>query len=555
MKSYKIKYNKLVAFIFTLILFISSYSCQDELNTSPLNSPSTALFWADEASAKQVLMGVYQGTTGGSRGWGFTTYSGTFWMDLASDNAVNVLGLNTNYCNLSNGNLSASNEIVTNFWSGAYNKIMLANDFLENIGKMPSEKISDDSRLRMTAEARFLRGIEYFYLSQFYGDVPLITKLLSVSEANSVKKATKFQIEEFVTAELTAAATDLPSFAAITGNDRGRACKQAALAYLGRLQLSQKKFIDASATYKKIIDVGENKLSTNYETLFTTDKFSSENIYSLQFISGASYVGNTNDLPTNCLPAANAGQVGINPYESLAMAYDFKDGTPFSYSDPRYKPSNLANERDPRFAYTILYPGAVLGGKKYISSPDSIKSKDRVSASGVLQATKTGYCMRKYLPADGIMVTNYGGNIPLIRYAEVLLSYLEAELEGGGTIDQTLLDNTINKVRGRTGVNMPKITITDKTALRQILRKERRVEFALEGMRLWDLKRWGIAAQTLTGDFWGTPFPGTKTNLNNPTGIPNPKNLWYVGKLNFQAGQEMWPIPETEQNINPNLRQ
>jgi hypothetical protein len=162
--------------------------------------------------------------------------------------------------------------------------------------------------------------------------------------------------------------------------------------------------------------------------------------------------------------------------------------------------------------------------------------------------------MRKYLPADGIMVTNYGGNIPLIRFAEVLLGYLEAELEGSGTIDQTLLDNTINKVRSRTGVNMPRITVTDKAALRPILRKERRVELALEGIRLWDLKRWGILAQTMKGDFWGSPFPGTKTNLNLTTAIANPNSLWYVGKLDFQAGQEMWPVPETEQNINPNLR-
>jgi hypothetical protein len=127
-------------------------------------------------------------------------------------------------------------------------------------------------------------------------------------------------------------------------------------------------------------------------------------------------------------------------------------------------------------------------------------------------------------------------------------------MEGSGTIDQTLLNNTINKVRGRTGVNMPPITETDRDALRPILRKERRVEFALEGIRLWDLKRWGIAAAALKGHFWGAPFPGTMTNLNNPTGIPNPQSLWYVGKLDFQPGQEMWPIPENEQAINPNLR-
>ena len=162
--------------------------------------------------------------------------------------------------------------------------------------------------------------------------------------------------------------------------------------------------------------------------------------------------------------------------------------------------------------------------------------------------------MRKYLPADGVLVNAYGGNIPLIRYAEVLLSYLEAVLESNDPIDQALLDNTINRVRGRVGVNMPPITVTDKNALRPILRKERRVELALEGIRLWDLKRWGIAKDVLTGHFWGAPFPSSTGNLNNTANLPNPQKLWYVGQMSFQAGQEMWPIPETEQSINPNLR-
>ncbi len=548
MKQYKI-IQHLICGMFCSVLLSGISSCKKDLNTQPLNAPSTALFWVDESSAKQVLFGVYQGATG----WGFTTYRGTFWMDLASDNAVNVLGLNTDYCNLVNGSLSPANPVVTNFWMGGYNKIMLANDFLENLDKMSADIISSAAKARLMAEGRFLRAIEYFYLAQFYGDVPLVTKLLSVKEANSVTKTPKAEVEDFVTTELTAAAQDLPSFAAITGNDRGRASKQAALAYLGRLQLAQKKFTEAAATYKKIMDMGENAISATYETLFTTDKFSSENIYSLQFISGASNVGNTNEIPQQTLPAVSGGQVGINPYESLATTYDFKDGTPFSYSDPRYNPKNLANQRDPRFAFTILYPESTLG-KKFVSSPDSVASKDRVTASGVLQATKSGYSMRKYLPVNGVLVNNYGGNIPLIRYAEVLLGYLEAVMDGGGTIDLPLLNNTINKVRGRTGVGMPAITVTDRDALRPILRKERRVEFALEGIRLWDLKRWGIAAAALKGNFWGAPFPGTLTNLNNPTGIANPQSLWYVGKLDFQPGQEMWPIPENEQAINPNLR-
>ncbi|MBC7417525.1 MAG: RagB/SusD family nutrient uptake outer membrane protein, partial [Pedobacter sp.] len=161
---------------------------------------------------------------------------------------------------------------------------------------------------------------------------------------------------------------------------------------------------------------------------------------------------------------------------------------------------------------------------------------------------------RKYLPANGVLVNNYGGNIPLIRYSEVLLSYLEAMLEGSGSIDQTLLNNTINKVRGRAGVNMPAITTTDKNALRPILRKERRIELALEGVRLWDLKRWEILPTQLNKVVWGAPFPSSLGNLNNTQNLPNPQKLWYVGKWSFTAGQEIWPIPETEQAINPNLR-
>jgi hypothetical protein len=543
MLKYSLIHKIKISLLLSAIL-VSVFSCKKSLNTAPLNAISTSQFWVDEESAKQVLIGVYTGTTG----WGFTTYRGSFWMDLASDNATNVLGLNTDYCNLTNGSLSPSNPVLTNFWMGGYNKIMLANDFLENIAKMSPQSISVAARKRLTAEVRYLRAVEYFYLAQFYGDVPLVTRLLSVAEANSVTKTPKSQVEDFVTTEFVAAIQDLPSFAAITGGDRGRASKQAALGYLARLQLAQKRYADAAASYKRIMDMGENALASSFPNLFSTDKFSSENIFSLQVVS---------DLTLNALPAVAGGQVGINPYQGLADEFDFNDGTPFSYTDPRYNPNNIANQRDPRFAHTILYNGSTLGTYRYVSHPDSTASRDRVTASGVIQATKTGYSMRKYLPANGILISplnNFSGSFPFIRYAEVLLGYLEAVLEAGGTIDQALLDNTINKVRGRPGVNMPPIRVTDKNLLRPILRKERRVEFALEGLRLWDLKRWGIAAQVLKGDVWGAPFPGAVSNLNNFGNLPNTKKLWYVGKLDFKPGQELWPIPATEQAINPNLR-
>jgi len=114
------------------------------------------------------------------------------------------------------------------------------------------------------------------------------------------------------------------------------------------------------------------------------------------------------------------------------------------------------------------------------------------------------------------------------------------------------VDGTINKVRGRASVMMPAITITDPDLLRPILRKERRIELALEGIRYWDLLRWGILGTTMQGDFWGASFPDAKKTGSkvDPTG----NKRWWVDNKAFRIGKdEVWPIPESETNINPGL--
>src|SRR5690606_31231622 len=100
-------------------------------------------------------------------------------------------------------------------------------------------------------------------------------------------------------------------------------------------------------------------------------------------------------------------------------------------------------------------------------------------------------------------VTNYGGDFPVIRYAEVLLSYLECQLEAGRPIDQDFLDLTVNTVRSRAAVGMPPITTTDPTQLRDIVRRERRIELSYEGLRLYDLFRWRLAHINLRGKMYG----------------------------------------------------
>lgn len=100
--------------------------------------------------------------------------------------------------------------------------------------------MDETKKKRMISEARFIRACQYFYMSQFWGSVPIVTKTLTPDEANNVKKAPKTEIVQFVITELKESTTDLPRFKDIPVSETGRASKQVALAFLGRLYLAEK---------------------------------------------------------------------------------------------------------------------------------------------------------------------------------------------------------------------------------------------------------------------------------------------------------------------------
>lgn len=560
MKSSYTTINKILL-VSGVMLAVLGSSCRKALDKTPLSQFSSEGFWNSENDANMALTAVYRGNIQQQQAAGadveFSTsdwwsYHGLVYLDLATDNMYDRRGDNTDLNKLTNGGLVSANSYVGNYWSSAYSRIGRCNYFLENVDKVP---VSDVKKKRMKAETRFIRAAMYFYMSQYWGAVPLVTTTLSLTDANTVKKNTRQEIVDFVIAELTAAAADMPQYKDLPAAERGRATKQAALAFLGRIQLAEKKYADAAATYKQIIDFNDNIIDPNYKSLFNgTNETSKEIIFATQYQEDML----TNGILLHVSPAIASGYHFVNPLGSLVESYEFTDGTPFSFTDLRYNPLDVGANRDPRLKYTVFYNLQAVTeistpNARYISHPDSAQSKDQLTLTK--QATRTGFGFRKVLPPTlPASLPNSGIDLPIIRYAEILLSYLEAKLENGDAISQSLLDATINKVRGRTSVNMPAVTITDPTALRIILRRERRNELACEGIRLWDLLRWGIAGQVLNGDFYGAPFPGA-VNLRKKGTTIDPYSRWYVTSKAFRTGiDDKWPIPQREQDINPNLR-
>lgn len=547
------KTYRLLSYAILLMLAFSFNACEKELEKSPLDEFDNETFWSSKENVEMALAAVYRGSIrtnswgGGADDW--WSGNGLLYLELASDNAYHGQGENLGWNRLSNGTLTADGiGILDMYWDRGYKRVARANNFLENVDKAPLEP---EDLNRFIAEARFIRACQYFYFSQYFGSVPLVTSTLTQEEANTVTKASHQELVDFVINELSAAAEDLPRFKDIPSSQRGRASKQAALAFLGRIQLAEGYFADAAATYKKIIDFGDNIIDSEYRTLFIEEnENSAENIFSIQFIPNLL----ANGFMQYNGPRVIGGYSFINPLADLMEAYQFKDGTEFSYEDPRYNPDDIAENRDPRLKYSIYYNGApIRDGIQYISHPDS-NSPDRIMRLN----SKTGYSIRKYM--DESITGDYyhanGGNIPVIRYAEVLLSYLEAKLEAGDPIDQGLLDETINKIRQRPSVDMPPITETNPDLLRPILRNERRVELALEGLRYWDILRWGVGGEELVGDFYGHPYPDAEAEIRkkDPSAPEDPYSRWYVTTKNFREGiDNYWPIPQSEVNINPNL--
>lgn len=516
--------------------------CSDILELDPYGVISENAFWRDGNDALLALTGVYNNQSTSNEA---DFFSSTFVLfgDQKSDNAYASTDVREF---IVDGQLNPDNPIVKDTWTYSYSKIARANYFLENIDKVAV--MDENVRSVMKAEARFIRAAYYFFMSQYWGGVPLVQKVLSVPEANSVTINSKNEVVDFVLKELSEVAEILP--ATRPDAERGRVTKGAALAFKGRLLMSEERWSEAVSTYKSIMDLGIYIIDPSYQDIFLeTGEKSKEIIFSVQYLNP----NNGNNIPYRYNTFSMGGQSQVTPLNDLVQAYECKDGRTIDES-PLYDPQNpymKAGEkyRDPRLYYTVLLPNVstLKDGTLYITHPDSITSKDALP-----KYSWTGYGLRKFIDYSfSGNLSAYGGDVPLIRYAEVLLSYLESKLEAGDPVTQELLDQTINKVRGRESVQMPAITETNRDVLRTILRRERRVELAMEGIRNWDIYRWGIADVVLNRKIYGAKVadgPGGKY-------VTDQNGYYYVYERKFKSHHYLWPIPQSERDINPGLEQ
>lgn len=484
-----------------MIMTLSAVSCNDSfLERHPLDQISSGTFWQTEDDVKMGLAGCYRQLQSDFLGYR------RVWLDCLSDNA---------FAEWAYFNIPAMTIGVTSPTSGGavnmayyspYRGIANCNYFLGNVDRVPM----DEARKSIyKAEVRFLRALMYFDLTDFFGDVILYRESPAGAEVSKVAKSPKSEVLAFIHEDLDAAIAALPE-----ASYSGHAVKGSATAMKARVLLSEQKWPDAASYALQTMQSGKFGIANNYLGIFLTGTQGGnpEIIFSTQ------YLGPTNPTAFTESMDVQIGWYGcINPYQDLVDEFECTDGLRIAES-PLYKAETPFANRDPRLVLNMR----------------------RVAEEAWPEPQhpgQTGYVMRKYADFShapfSYAKTDSDQDMVSIRYADVLLMYAEAKNEANGP-DASIYD-ALDQIRTRPGVNMPPVDrakYNTQDALREFIRHERRVELALEGLRYFDIKRWGIAH---------TKLPAIK----NPGGIP----------LVFEQKHYRFPFPQGELDINDLLKQ
>ena len=530
--------SKIKIISLSLAIFLMGLAgCEEDwLTENPLSELSEAAFWQNESDAKLALIALYQSSrnTDGysqARAFSWNTDEGRFKVGLGTWTAGQFYE-------------TFDGVVVRSLWNAAYILIYRCNLFLENIDKVPMDAAL---KAQYIAEARFFRAEQYFWLSFRYGDVPLITKVLTLQEANSQTRTPRQQVVDYALSELTAAAADLPLTR--PADEKGRILKGAALAYKGRLLMIEKRWTEAAAAFKEIIDSGAHIIDDRFQDLWTVrGNDSKEIIYTKVCLEGTNF--DNRFYQRNFIPEIFGGYQEHNAYQETVDAFLMNDGLPIEDS-PLYDPDKPFDNRDPRLYASIFLPEySMFRGQIYLAHPENT----RFGIRSLIGAT--GYHVRKFVDEQHLLPVWTGADYVYIRYAEVLLGYLESMLESGATITQTLLDNTINKLRTRAAINMPLVTETNTAQLREIVRRERRTELYLEPfIRHMDVLRWGLWPAMMETSFHGMKLTDDPANYTAYLVNNNGHLISWDRRGHFREANKLLPIPQAEIDVNPDLGQ
>jgi len=479
-----------------ILIGLITFSCSDFLEEEVFTQYAPDAFLASESGINATLTAAYRQSRPNYREEWFTF--GEWTSDLMLERGGGYAAPAATFAEF---NWNESNNFFRNVWRDRYSAIGVANSILDNIDNVTSLSASKVASLK--AEATFLRAYNYVILYDFFGALPLI---VSGELDLNPSRATDAETKAFIESELTSAAQNLP----VEPEIYGKATKSAALSLLGRFYLDTKQWQKAADTNKQVIDLGKHSLFPNVEGVFSVEN---EGNAEMIFVFGSLATAPIQALAWNYTP--HAYPVG---YQTGQVNYGAQFQLWRWFVNSFHADDRRANEYDPpngKYGW-ILKQYINKGGEQINLMTDPI-------TAGVEKKYPRPV---KFTPDPNGLGPRHGNDMPILRYAEVLINRAEALNEISGPNQESI--DLLNEVRRRS--NAPDYILSDyptKESLRDQILVERGWEFHAEGHRRRSLIR------------HGSFISGAKAR----------------GKTNAQAHHVLFPIPEQELDSNSALEQ
>ncbi len=520
------------------LMLVASACNEDILDIKNQSQYSDATYFREAPQFNEAVIATYAALLMN----GLYSRDAYFIFDLIGNDASNNIFLLGDVAQFEDYSFGPAQPQLTDLWKSLYRMVFRANLVLAKAGEWEPPLAGDQAlKEQYVSEAYFLRGYAYFMLVNLWGRVPLKLGFETQLEA-SPRAESVADVWEVVEGDFTTAIAGLPvTYAAA---DRGRATRGAAIAMLGKTFLYQKKYADAEEQFELLQAAPfAYALNASYDEQFTeANNNSAETVFDVPHRWGDWGFGNQ-----YYMFGGQEAWGGQATHSGRAMEYGWNDWNNVLVSDAlvtsyKYPDEDNADYTDPRAAF-VFYGDAASGGDtdfchgctkaekggeiQDIYAPNPNTAGPYPYPFGASSAIR--YNWRKYESYE--TKEFYGGpdsniNTQLIRYADVLLMLAEAYIEQGKVEDAEPL---VNAVRARSGAFEFSSLGTQEEA-REILRRERQLEFAGEQIRWFDLVRWGVAKEVL-----------------------NDEKEIQLGKRPFQDRHVLFPIPQIERATNPQI--
>jgi hypothetical protein len=581
----------------TLVAAFAISSCNKFLDRKPLDASSSATFLSNQAEMEQGLNGTYA-----SAMWVIANNTPMhFAIESSTDMAIKRGGNAEDLIAMGDGGpFLVNNAICISSWNQAYKLVQRAN---QQIVGMENGKANVSAVVynRIKAEALVLRAWGYFHLMTWYGDVPYYKAMPSVDEVLKAERTPVATIVADLYKDLDEATAAFEAAGTSPVQTIGRVNRGVALGLKAKLAMLIKDFSTAATATKTLIDGNQYGLNPSYQNLFSLNGQTAN--ASREILFAQTYPNDVND-PQNWMAVIGVPRQVTNsqsshfPSQNLVDQFEGKDGQRIDVSTV-YDPANPRLNRDNRLKWSVYMPGDTMVhfASKTAALPynnlrertifniysntrrkfnwntgvyDNVTTNNdwigaqaagiqwQVSATGNIGGV--GYVWNKYNDSTQYTFESRVGFV-LMRYADILLTYAEAKTELN-QLDATVL-SAINLVRARAG--QPAAVLGSQTAMRTLIRRERAVEFAGEGLRLFDLRRWDIYEKANSGPVVGISLdpavPAARPtfdadNIPSYTASVNQRiRFRNQTRNNSNVKYKLWPIPQAEIDNNSKIKQ